>query len=142
MVNNKSQEKLNFDSSCLDSSLEAVADSGTTIHYITPTTPCIDKKISNNPIPIKMPNGDIIISTHISLLPQHNLPEKARKAHIFPGLKKPLISIGTFCDNNFIAVFDAKMVTIYDQTTRNIVTQGHRESMTTLYMINMIAPLK
>ena len=89
-----------------------------------------------------MPNGDIITSTHIALLPQYNLPDNARKAHIFTGLQKPLISIGTLCDNNYIAVFDAERVTIYDQTPINIIMQGHRDPITTLYMINMTAPLK
>ena len=69
-------------------------------------------------MPIKMPNGDIITSSHIALLPQHNLLDEARKAHIFPGLQKTLISIVTLCDNNCIAVFDEKRVTIYDNTTR------------------------
>ena len=142
LVYNKIHKKLNFNSIYLDSSLESVADSGTTGHYITTKTPCVDKRIANNKIPIKMLNGEIIKSTHIALLPQHNLPDNARKAHIFPGLQKPLISIGTLCDNNCIAVFDAKRVTIYDQTTRNIVMQGHRDPMTTLYMINMTAPQK
>ena len=35
-----------------------------------------------------------------------------------------------------------KMVTIYDKTTRQIVMQGHRDPKTTLYMINMTAPLR
>ena len=142
LVNNKSQEKLNFNSICLDSSLEAVADSGTTGHYITTTTPCVDKRIANNPIPIKMPNGEIITLNNIALLTHHNIPDKARKAHISPGVQKPLISIGTLCDNNCIAVFYEKRVTIYDQTTRNIIMQGHRDTITTLYMINMTATLK
>ena len=142
LVNNKIQENINFNSICLDSSLESVADSGTTRHYITTTTPCLDKRIATNPIPIKMPNGEIITSTHIALLPQNNLPENARKAHHFPSLQKPPISIGTLCANNCIAVFDAKRVTIYDQMKRNIIMQGHRDPITTLYMINMTAPLK
>ena len=111
---------------CIDSSLEEIAYSGTTGHYITPTTPCPNKQTATQPIPIKMLNGDIIILSHIALLPQHNLPDKARKAHIFPGLQKPLTSIGTLCDNNCIAIFDEKRVTIYDKTTRQIVMQGHR----------------
>ena len=127
---------------CIDSSLEVVADSGTTGHYINPTSPCTDKHTKNDLIPINIPNGEIITSAHIALLPHHNLPDKSRKAYIFPGLQKPLISIGTLCDNNCIAVFDAKRVTIYDQNTRKIVMQVHRDPMTTLYMINMIAPLK
>ena len=37
---------------------------------------------------------------------------------------------------------DEKRVTIYEKTTRQIFMQGHRDPRTTLYMINMIAPLK
>ena len=89
-----------------------------------------------------MPNGEIIKSTHIALLPQNNLPDNARKAHIFPGLQKPLISISILCENNCIAVFDVERVTLYDQTTQNIIMQGHRDPITTLYMMNMTAPQK
>ena len=108
LVNNKRHKNIDFNSMCIDSSLEAVADSGTTGDYITPTTPCTNKQTATQPIPIKMPNGEIITSSHIALLPQHNLPDKARQAHIFPVLKKNPISIGTLCDNNCIAVFDEK----------------------------------
>ena len=132
LVNNKRQEKLNFNSMFIDSSLEAVAGSGTTGHYITPTTPCTDKHTAKNPIPINMPNGEIITLTHISLIPQHNLTDKAHKAHIFTGLKKNLLSIGTLCYNNCIAVFDERRVTIYCKITRQIVMQGHRDPWATL----------
>ena len=47
-----------------------------------------------------------------------------------------LIGIG------WVAVFDEKRVTIYDKSTRQIVMQGHRDPNTTLYMINMAAPLR
>ena len=142
LVNNNRNEQLNFNSICNYSSLEAVADSGITGHYITSTTPCTNKQTEIQPIPIKMPNGEIITSSHIELIPQHNLQDKARKAHIFSGLQKLLISIGTLCDNNCIAVFDEKWVTIYDKTRRQIFMQGHRDPNTTLYMINMAAPLR
>ena len=99
LVKNRNKQ-IHFNSMYNDSPLEAVADSGTTGHYITPTTPCTNKQTATQPIPIKMPNGEIITSSHITLLPQHNLPDKARQAHIFLGLQKPLISIGTLCDNN------------------------------------------
>ena len=140
LVKNRN-EQIHFNSMFNDSSLEAVYDSGTTGHYITPTTQCTNKQTATQPIPIKMTNGEIITSSHIALLPQHNLPYKAPQAHIFQGLQKPFISIGTLCDNNFIAVFDEKRITIYDKLTRQIVMQGHRDPNTTLYMINMAAPL-
>ena len=89
-----------------------------------------------------MPNGEIITSSHTALLPQHNLPDMARKAHIFTGLQKPLISIGNLCDNNCIAVFYEKRVTIYDKKTIQIFMQGHRYPKTTLYMINMTAQMR
>ena len=127
---------------CNDYSLDAVADSGTTGHYITPTTPCTNKQTETQPTPIKITNGDIITPSHIALLPQHNLPDKSHKANIFPGLQKPLISIGTLCDNKCIAVFDEKRVTIYDKMTIQIVMQGHRYPNTILYTINMAAPLR
>ena len=60
LVNKKIHKMLNFNSICLYSSLEAVADSSTTRHYITTKTLCVDKRIANNPIPINMPNGEII----------------------------------------------------------------------------------
>ena len=85
---------------CIDSSLELVADSGTIGHYITPRIACTDKQTAKQLIPIKTLNGEIITLTHNTLLPQHNLPDKARKANIIPGLQKPLISIGTLYDNN------------------------------------------
>ena len=135
-------EQIHFNSMCNNSSLEAVADSGTTGHYITPKIPCTNKHTATQPIPIKMPNVEIITLSYIALLPQHNLPDKARQAHIFPGLQKPLISIGTLCDNNCTAVFDEKRVTIYDKSTRQIVMQGHRDPNITLYIINMAAPLR
>ena len=142
LVNNNRKEQLNFNSMYNDSSLEAVADSGTTGHYITPTTPGTNKKTATQPIPINMPNGEITTLSHIALLLQHNLSDKARKAHILPGLQKPLIPIGTLSDNNCIAVFDEKWVTIYDKTMRQIVMHGHRDPNTTLSMINMAAPLR
>ena len=141
LVHDKINKKLNFNSICLDYSLEAVADSGTTGHYITTKTTCVEKRNANNPIPIQMLNGEIIKLTHIALLPQHNLPNNARKAH-FPGLQKPLISIGTLCNNKCVAVFDSERVTIYDQKTRNIIMQVNRYLINTLYMINMTVPQK
>ena len=108
LVNNNRNGQLNFNSMCNDSSLEEVANYGTTGNYITPTTPCTKKQTATQPISIKMTNVEIITSSHTALLPQHNPPDKARKAHIFTGLQNPLISIGTLCDNNCIEVFDEK----------------------------------
>ena len=61
----------------------AIADSGTTGHYLKSNSPCVEKQIARIPLPIRMPNGEIIQSSHTALLPQTNIPIEARKAHIF-----------------------------------------------------------
>ena len=43
LINTNRNKQLSFNSMCIDSSLEAVADFGTTGHYITPKTPCTNK---------------------------------------------------------------------------------------------------
>ena len=48
LVNNNRNKKINFNSMCIDYSLEAVADSGTTGHYITPKN-TMHKKTDSNP---------------------------------------------------------------------------------------------
>ena len=119
----------------------AVADSVTTRHYIATNTLCINKTKANHPIPIILPNGDIISSTHIMILPQTNLSDTARRAHIFPHLTKPLISIETICINNCITVFDTNQVTIYDKYNHQTVITGQHYPVTTLYGINMTETL-
>ena len=101
--------------------------------------PVCQKNKANHTIPITLPNGDTISSTHIALLPQKNLTDASRRAHIFLYIKKPLISIGTLCDNNCITVFETNYVTIYDKDTHQPVITGQRYPVTTLYVINMTA---
>ena len=73
----------------------AVADTGTTGHYLTFDSPCKNKQQAFHPLPIQIPNGEIITSMHTELLSHPDLPLKARKSHLFPGLNKALLSIGT-----------------------------------------------
>ena len=41
---------------------------GKTGHYLTLESPCDNKKIEVIPLPIRMPNGEIIASTYTTLL--------------------------------------------------------------------------
>ena len=74
----------------------AVADTETTEHYLTLASPCENEELDINTLPIRMPSGEIITSTQTYLLSKQDLSIAARKAHIFPGLNKALLSIGTF----------------------------------------------
>ena len=73
----------------------AVADTGKTGHLLTLDSPCSNKQKDFRPLPIQMPNGEVIKSTHTALLSHLDLPLQARQAHPFPGLTKALLSIGT-----------------------------------------------
>ena len=83
-----------------------------------------------------MPDGHIIYSYNTALLPQNTLPTEARQAHIFPDLKnKALLSIGMFCDNGCLAIFDDKKVYIINKRTNNKIIHATRDNKSTLYMV-------
>ena len=85
-----------------------------------------------------MPNGKTINSTHTTLMPITGLPLKAREAHIFPGLKNwALLSIGTFCDNECIAIFNDKHMIIKNKLTQEVLMKGGRDPNTTMYMLEL-----
>ena len=99
----------------------------------------MNKIIATNPLGIRMPDRYIIYSSHTALLPQDTLPIEARYAHIFPDLKnKALLSIGMFCDNGCIAVFDYEKVHIINKKTNKHVMHRTRDNQTSIYM----GPLK
>ena len=86
-----------------------------------------------------MPDWHIIYSSYTALLPQDTPPIEARHAHIFPDLKnKELLSIGMFCNNGCIAIFDNKKVHIINKKTNKHIMHGTRDNRKSLYMV----PLK
>jgi hypothetical protein len=103
-----------------------IFDSGTTGHYIRLDTACIERRPTNQPIIVKLPNGECITSTHQATLPFPDLPAKALEAHIFPGLNgHALLSIGIFCDAGCTATFTAKEVII--ALGSKVILKGARE---------------
>ena len=90
----------------------AVADTGTMGHYLNLDSPCSNKQKAVHPLPIEMPNGEVIKYTHIALLAPPDLPLQARQAHLFPGLTKALLSIGTLYEHGCEATFNYKSVHI------------------------------
>ena len=91
----------------------AAADSRTSGHSLKSNSPCVNKRIATNTLGIRIPDRHIIYYSHTALLPQDTLPIEERHAHILPDLKnKALLSIGMFCDNGCLAIFDDKKVHI------------------------------
>ena len=73
-----------------------MAYTGTTGNYLTLDSPCKNKKIVVIPLPIRMPNREIITSTHTALLSKPYLPIEALKAHIFRVLTNPCYQLELF----------------------------------------------
>ena len=115
----------------------AVADTGTTGHCLTLNTPCINKRKAVHPLSIRMPNGIIIKSTHTALLDHPDLPLQDRQAHIFPRLKKALLSIGTFCEHICENNFNDKSVHIKNKRSGKTIMKVKRDACTNLYMLSL-----
>ena len=119
----------------------AIADSGTTGHYLRVSSPVVGKVQVNEGVRVLLPDGNTITSSHEAYLDMPTLPKAARKAHIFPGLAHDaLISIAQLCDEDYIAIFDKENIHIIKDGT--IAIQGTRHPRTKLYMINLVGTNK
>ena len=115
----------------------AVTDTGMMGHYLTLDLPCNNKQQAIHPLPIQMPNGEIIKSTHTALLSHPDLLLQARQAHLFPGITKALLSIGKFCDHDCEATFNEKSVLINRTQSGQIIMRVTRDTRTNSYMLNL-----
>ena len=84
-----------------------------------------------------MPKGGVITSTHTALLSHTDLPLQARKAHLFPGLNKALLFIGTLWYHGYGATLHDKSVCILNKQSGKIIMRGTQDTRTNLYMLNL-----
>ena len=69
-------------------------DSGASSHFLLTEARVLNKRITQNPINVRSPDGSQVQSSHIGELDNPNLPATARTCHIVPGLAShPLISV-------------------------------------------------
>ena len=115
----------------------AVSDTGMTGNYLTLNLTCDNKQLAISPLPIRMPNGEIITSTHTALLTKKDLPIATRKSHLFTGLNKAFLSIGIFCDHGFQATFDENTVLILNKGSGKVMMKGKIDPRSNLYMLNL-----
>ena len=94
-----------------------IADAGTNGNFSPSSTKCDNIKLAVVSLPVKIPNGTIIHSTHTGLIPNDSIPLAARRAHLFKELDQALISIGVFCDNGCMELFDDAQVVIFNKET-------------------------
>jgi hypothetical protein len=92
----------------------------------------VNKRLTQNPVTVAMPNGTIIRSTHEADLNLPQLTPKARHIHLCPGLhSQPLLSMGQLCDAGCIVTFDKATFTI--TYNKLVIITGHRTAATLLY---------
>ena len=80
-----------------------------------------------------MPNGDTIVTTHMTLLPCPELPIASRECGVFPPLQQPLLSLGQFFDAVVMSTLDSETI----QITKGIIATllGTRDHSNSLYFI-------
>jgi hypothetical protein len=75
-----------------------LADSGATGHFFTTNAKVINKQIALDPLKVKIPDGNILQSSHTCELDLPKLPLEARRGHIMPGMKgHSLVSLVQLC---------------------------------------------
>ena len=115
----------------------AVANTVMTVHYLNLELPCSNKQKAFHLLSIHIPNGEVIKSTHTALLAHPDLPLQAQQSHIFPGLTKALLSIGTLCEHGCESTFNDNLVHIKNKQSGNIIMRGKRDALTNLYMLSL-----
>jgi hypothetical protein len=103
---------------------QAIADAGATGHFVLPGAPVTDIRTATNPLVINLPDGEKITSTHTCRLNLPWLPERARDAHIVPGLAHTsLVSIKILCDAGCKVTYDDTACNVY--YADKLVWRGH-----------------
>jgi hypothetical protein len=114
----------------------SIVDSGCTGHFLLVNAPCQRKVKSQNPFRVRLPNGDIVDSTHTAFL---NIPESksASTVHVFPGMANHyLLSVGQLCNEGYYVTFRIGAVTIYSAAGKSIL-KGSGDLNTGRWRINL-----
>ena len=111
----------------------AIADTGTTVHFLTQNAPCEEITKSQDVIKVGIPNGQTMTSYVTTTLRHSKLSPNATTAHIFTNIQKLLLSISKFCDDGCTCTFTKGNLEI-TKNGENIIT-GQQNSNTGLWEI-------
>ena len=115
----------------------AMIDSGTTSHFLSVNAPILNKRPTNNPVTVVLPNGQTIKSSHDCDIVWTILPPNARSARILPRLANhSIISVVQLFDAGCTIIIDNnKCLVIYKNTN---ILEGKKCPTTNLWFV----PLK
>jgi hypothetical protein len=114
-------------------------DSGSRGTYVSISCPVVNKRLTNNPKRIQIPDGKIMTSTHEAELEYPKLRPAARAVDIVPALHDySLLSVGNLCDADYLVIFDKHEVRVMDNDL--VVMRGHRHAATGLWHVDTQSP--
>ena len=91
----------------------AVVDTGCSANTLREDAPVCNHNTNAPTQTVGTPTGHVMNSSASALIKNKNLPDEARKAHLYPELKyKSLMSVGQLCDAGFAVVFRKNKVEI------------------------------
>jgi hypothetical protein len=112
-----------------------VADTACTHHIATTTFPLLNKRVTDDPLQLRIPNGDTIASTHEGNLNFPTLPDGATKTHVVPELDHlSLLSLTQLTKHGCTATITNESIDIYYEG--NKIMTGTRSDETTLWHIH------
>jgi hypothetical protein len=115
----------------------ALVDSGCTGHFLLSNATCLNKKVTRNPLKVRLPNGKTMESTHTAFWDIPELSKAASSAHIFPAMKNnSLLSVGQLWNEGYLVLFSISEVIILDSKQITLL-KGSRDSNTGLWRKNV-----
>ena len=76
-------------------------------------------------------------SSHTATLKLKKLPKEVTKAHIFPTMNKSLLSLGTFCDNDYTIILTKSEIEINHNVNKKLNLNGYRDTTTGMWMADI-----
>ena len=120
----------------LDSTECAVVDTGSTGHYLPPNASCTNKQPIIDGPTVAVADGNTMTATHTANLPFPDMPDEAKRAFLFQGIHRSLMSVGQMADHNFISTFYKKYATLVHPLVTYV---AYRDPKTGLYLMPMNA---
>ena len=118
----------------------AILDSGASSHLLS-TAPLMNKKVADRPLQVKLPNGNIIHSSHIAELDLPLLPVAGREIHILPGLAShSLVSVIKLC--NAGCQVDVKYISCEIRYRGKTIVQCSKDVNTGIWMMPLTSRIK
>ncbi len=114
----------------------AIADTGATSCFLTKDAPCQNKRLTNSPLSVTLPDGQKIKTTHVCDMTIHGLPTIIT-GHIMPDMTTAShFGIRVLCKAGCKVLFDNdKCYVIYDG---KVIFTGYKDLASNLWLLPIL----